>query len=180
MNLQKLEADTHRAIDYWISELSQYDMEQILRKPSPDAWSMGQVAIHLWMSAKNFFFANAEKCLAGTDVQTGKGKTLSGHIVFTLRMMPPVRFKMPAKVAVEPRPPDSMEQLMQKLNEIKTLATEYIYKIPQSNPAFKVKHPFLGYLNAAEWITLCNIHFRHHVRQKKRIEHELGLKKRAG
>jgi hypothetical protein len=34
----------------------------------------------------------------------------------------------------------------------------------------KTKHPALGYLAAKEWYKLIVIHFRHHLRQKKRID----------
>lgn len=89
-------------------------------------------------------------------------------------MFPPVKYDMPKKVAVEPKQPESKEQLIAKLEEIKQLSSAYIARIPQSDPSLKIKHPFLGWLNTAEWISLCNIHFRHHVRQKKRIEKHFG------
>ena len=176
MNAQKLEKQTHEAIDYWINEFSRYDFEKIIAKPSENGWSMGQVGIHLWMSAKGFFFKSAEKCLNKEGTEKGKGKTFSGHIVFTLKVFPPVRYEMPQKVAVVPRQPESKGQLVAKLEEIKRMASDYIHRIPQSDPALKTKHPFLGWLNTGEWIALCNIHFRHHVRQKKRIEKHFGWK----
>src|ERR1043165_669736 len=170
MNLQQLEKQTNQAIDYWIDEFKRYDFDKLLMKPSENEWSMGQVGIHLWMSAKGFFFKNAEKCLAKEGAEKDKGKNWSGHIVFTLKMMPPVKYEMPKSVSVQPRQPESKEQLIAKLEEIKTMSVDYIKRIPQSDPALKTRHPFLGWLNTAEWITLCNIHCRHHVRQKKRIE----------
>jgi hypothetical protein len=176
MKLEKLERQTNEAIDYWIEELSKYDFEKIIAQPAENKWSMGQVGIHLWMSAKGFFFKNAEKCLNQEGAQTGGGKTFSGHVVFTFKMFPPVRYEMPRSVAIVPKQPESKEQLIAKLEEIKKMATEYIHRIPQSNPALKIKHPFLGWLNTAEWISLCNIHFRHHVRQKKNIEKHFGWK----
>ena len=62
------------------------------------------------------------------------------------------------------------------LEEIKKMAATYIQRIPDSDPALKTRHPFLGWLNTAEWIQLCNIHFRHHLRQKSRLQKHLGLK----
>jgi len=176
MNLEKLEKQTHQAIDYWIDEYKRYDFDKILTKPSENEWSLGQVGIHLWMSAKGFFFKNAEKCLSKEGTEKGKGKKLGAHIIFTFKIMPPVRYEMPKQVAVVPKQPESKEQMIAKLEEIKKMASEYIHRIPQSDPELKIKHPFLGWLNTAEWITLCNIHCRHHIRQKERIEKHFGWK----
>jgi hypothetical protein len=176
MNLEKLEKQTHQSIDYWINSFRQYDFDKILLKPSEDKWSMGQVGIHCWMSAKGFFFKNAEKCLSKDGTQAGKSMKLGAHLIFTLRMLPPVKYEMPKQVAVIPKQPESKGQLISKLEEVKKIASEYIQRIPQSDPRLKTKHPFLGWLNTAEWISLCNIHFRHHVRQKERIEKHFGWK----
>ena len=176
MNLKKLEKQTHQAIDYWIDEYMRYDFDKIIAKPSEDEWSMGQVGIHLWMSAKGFFFKNAERCLAQEGIEKGKSKKFAAHFIFTLKTLPPVRYEMPKQVAVVPKQPENKEQLIAKLEEIKKMASDYILRIEQSDPDLKTKHPFLGWLNTAEWITLCNIHFRHHMRQKKRIEQHFNWK----
>ncbi len=176
MNLEKLEKQTHEAIDYWIEEFKGYDFDNIVMKPSENEWSMGQVGIHLWMSAKGFFFKNAKKCLSKEGTEKGKSKKFGAHLIFTFKMMPPVRYEMPKQVSVVPKQPETKEQLIGKLEEIKKMASDYIHRIPQSDPELKIKHPFLGWLNTSEWITLCNIHCRHHVRQKKRIEQHFGWK----
>jgi hypothetical protein len=176
MDLNALEKRTHAIIDYWIAELNGYTLEQLTQKPDEHSWSLGQVGIHLWMSAKGFFFKNAERCLSKEKVESGKSKNLVGFLVFMFGKMPTVKVKMPEKVAVEPRQPETKEQLIEKLEEVKRLSTEYIKRIPQSDPKLKTRHPFLGWLNTAEWITLCNLHFNHHLSQKKRIEKHFGFK----
>ena len=176
MNLQKLEKQTHQSIDYWIDEFKRYDFDKILMKPSEQSWSMGQVGIHLWMASKGFFFKNAEKCLSKEGTERGKSKKFAAHLIFTLRTFPPVRYEMPKQVSVVPKQPETKEQLIAKLEGVKKMASEYINRIPQSDPELKIKHPFLGWLNTAEWIKLCGIHFRHHRRQKQRIEKHFGWK----
>lgn len=176
MDLTALEKRTHAVIDYWITELNGYTLEQLNQKPAENSWSLGQVGIHLWMSAKGFFFKNAERCLSKEKVESGKSKNLAGFLVFTLGRMPSIKVKMPEKVAVEPRQPETKEQLIEKLEEVKRMSSEYIKRIPQSDPRLKTRHPFLGWLNTAEWITLCNLHFKHHLSQKKRIEKHFGFK----
>ena len=177
MDTTQLELKTLRIIDAYIADLSTYTDEQLTMQPAPGSWSIGQVYIHLWMSAKGMFFKRAELCLtSGEGTVRGKGKNWKGVLVFLIGMMPTVKVKMPGQVAVEPRQPESREQIIAKLTEIKQLATDYIHRIPDADPTVTAKHPFLGYLNTAEWLSLCNMHFRHHLAQKKRIKQHFGWK----
>jgi hypothetical protein len=173
MNTSTLETKTHAVIDQYIRDLDHYTFEQLLMKPAPDQWSLGQVYIHLWMSAKGFFFKKAEQCLNKEGTARGS-KNWKGHVVFLMGRMPTVKVKMPEKVAVEPKQPESKEQIIAKLNEIKQMSSVYINRIPQSDPAQKATHPIFSYLNTAEWISLCNMHFRHHEDQKRRIKAHFG------
>ena len=174
MNTARLQSKTHGVIDEYIRDLDHYTYEQLIAKPAPDQWSIGQVYIHLWMSAKGFFFKKAELCLNKDGTEQGKSKNWKGHLVFLMGKMPTVQVKMPDKVAVEPRQPESKEQLISKLNEIKQMSTDYIARIADADLSHKAKHPIFSYLNTAEWISLCNMHFRHHEEQKKRIRAHFG------
>lgn len=173
MSTHTLEKKTHQIIDAYIQLLNKYSYEQLIQKPDENSWSIGQVYIHVWMASKGFFFKNAALCLSGESAKTGQSKKLIAYPIFLFEKMPTVKIKMPEKVAVQPRQPESKEQLVQKLIEIKALVSEFVQKIPQANPALKTKHPFLGYLNCAEWVNLCNIHFKHHQAQIKRINKAL-------
>mgnify|MGYP000847547876 FL=1 len=170
-----LEKKTHQIIDAYIQLLDKYTYEQLNQQPDENSWSIGQVYIHVWMASKGFFFKNAALCLSGETAEKGKSKKLIAYPIFLFEKMPTVKIKMPDKVAVQPRQPESKEQLVQKLSEIKALVSEFVQKIPQSDPDLKTKHPFLGYLNCAEWVKLCNIHFKHHQAQIKRINKALDF-----
>jgi len=175
MSSNSLETKTHQVIDAYIRLLDKYSFDQLVQQPDENSWSIGQVYIHVWMASKGFFFKNAALCLSGETAVKGKSKKLIAYPIFLFEKMPTVKIKMPDKVAVQPRQPESKEQLVQKLTEVKTLASEFIQKIPQSDPLLKTKHPFLGYLNCAEWVKLCNIHFKHHQAQIERINKALYL-----
>ncbi len=175
MDTTTLEHKTLRVIDDYIRDLDTYTYEQLLMQPAPGSWSIGQVYIHLWMSAKGFFFKKADLCLtSGEGTVKGKGKNWKGMLVFAFGRMPTVRVKMPGQVAVEPRQPESKDQIIAKLTEVKQLAQDYIHRIPSADPSIRARHPFLGYLNTAEWISLCNMHFHHHASQKARIREQFG------
>jgi uncharacterized damage-inducible protein DinB len=173
MSSKKLEAKTHQTIDAYIRLLDNYSFEQLIQQPDENSWSIGQVYVHVWMASKGFFFKNAALCLSGETAEKGKSKKLIAYPIFLFEKMPTVKIKMPDKVAVQPRQPESKEQLAQKLTEIKALVSEFVQKIPQSDSTLKTKHPFLGYLNCAEWVKLCNIHFKHHRSQIDRINKAL-------
>jgi len=170
-----LEKKTHQIIDAYIQLLDKYTYEKLIQQPDENSWSVGQVYIHVWMASKGFFFKNAALCLSGETAEKGKSKKLIAYPIFLFEKMPTVKIKMPDKVAVQPRQPESKEQLVQKLSEIKALVSEFVQKIPQSDPDLKTKHPFLGYLNCAEWVKLCNIHFKHHQAQIDRINKALDF-----
>jgi hypothetical protein len=177
MSPAALKAKINKSIDFWLKNLDSYTMEELLQKPADDVWSVGQVYIHLWMSAKGFFFKHVARIAANEKTTTGKGKNLAGWVVFTLGVFPAVKVKMPDSIAVQPNPPESKEQIVRKLNEVKTLAAEYAALLPALNKNLRTKHPFLGNLNAEEWLRLCELHCNHHQAQLKRINKALGRKK---
>ena len=66
--------------------------------------------------------------------------------------------------------PNSIEEIRKGLLRIKNLMTELESKIEKSPFKGKTKHPGLHYLNAGEWYQFIEMHFRHHLRQKERID----------
>jgi hypothetical protein len=176
MDVKKIEIQALAAVEEWQNEIDRYSMEQLLKKPSEDSWSIGQVYIHLWMSAKGFFFKNIQR-IADNDskVKLHGKKNLLGYLVFAFGAMPAVRVKMPDSVAVQPHLPESLAQLHKRMNEVKQLIKENSARLSSLNPHATVKHPFLGYLNAKEWLILCSLHFHHHKKQKRRIKKQLGI-----
>jgi uncharacterized damage-inducible protein DinB len=176
MTSSQLQDRINSSVDFWLDSLDNYSMEELLAKPADDVWSVGQVYIHLWMSAKGFFFKNVVRITTNERTTTGS-KNLPGWIVFTFGKFPAVKVKMPDSVAVQPNQPESKEQIVRKMNEVKTLAAQYIAQLPSLDPKLRTKHPFLGHLSAAEWIRLCELHCNHHRAQLKRIDKALGRNK---
>ncbi|MEO6454041.1 MAG: DinB family protein, partial [Ginsengibacter sp.] len=54
-------------------------------------------------------------------------------------------------------------KLKDEINNIELLISKTTFK-------GKTKHPGLNYFNAKEWFQFAEMHFRHHLRQKKRID----------
>jgi hypothetical protein len=70
---------------------------------------------------------------------------------------------------------DSKEDLVNKLVNLKDEISKAARLISESSFKGKTKHPGLNYFNASEWYQFAHMHFRHHLRQKKRIEDFLKI-----
>ena len=160
----------------WLTSLDNYTMEELLKKPSEESWSMGQVYIHIATANKYFLGKNANALANGDDFTTGKSKTKWGRLVFLFNMFPPMSVKMPKKDTggTEPIQPESKEQIERKIRENLTFFKEIEAKVSQAPKNQVKKYPFLGYLNAAEWYTIAGLHMKHHLRQKRKLDKFLG------
>ncbi len=71
--------------------------------------------------------------------------------------------------------PDNKEELMSRLMNLKDEINNVAILISKSSFKGKTKHSGLGYFNADEWVHFAEMHFRHHLRQKKRIDDFLKI-----
>jgi hypothetical protein len=160
----------------WLAALDTYTMDELLKKPSDESWSIGQVYIHITTANKYFLGKNANALANGEGFETGKGKNKWGHLVFLLNMFPPVNVKMPKKDTggTEPIQPESKEQIERKIKENLAFFKEMEEMVAKAPKNQTKKYPFLGYLNASEWYTLAGLHMKHHLRQKRKLDKFLG------
>lgn len=73
--------------------------------------------------------------------------------------------------------PANKASLIQQMTQLKTRLTSLWTRVLKSNSYGKTKHPGLGYFDASEWLRFAEMHMRHHLRQKGRIEDALQLGK---
>lgn len=162
-----LNDDFNRLIDDWIEDLGQKTFAQICAKPSSTSWSLGQVGMHL-MEATQHFLEEAKTCLSTNDhihdEMSANAKTMFGHNAF-----PDELIEGPSSNANTPQPV-SREMLIEGLKNLRDEINEAAILISASTSKGKTKHPGLRYFNAREWFQFAEMHFRHHLRQKKRIE----------
>jgi hypothetical protein len=152
-------------IDYWLEELNRYEFADLLRKPQPDKWSLGQVYMHL-IDATGFFLSQVEACLQTND-HAEDGMSEVAKAMFANDEFPDNRIEGPPSNASTPQP-SSKEEIVEGLEKLK----EKILALSHSNSANKgkTKHPGHQYFNADEWLQYAHMHFRHHERQRGRIE----------
>jgi hypothetical protein len=159
----------NKVLAVWEQALDGYSEADFLRKPDEDAWSIGQVYVHLVGSAKVFHLRQATQCLENPAHQN-EGKTMPGRIVYFLGGMLPMRIKVPPSPQYTPPQPQSIGEIREKIAALKPLMTEMADRIAQQSGSGKTTHPAFGHLNAEEWFQLIDMHFRHHLRQKRRLD----------
>lgn len=160
--------------EHYVRELDKYSMEELRRKPAENEWSLGQMYLHLAHSALNMQLRHAEQCMAQDGDSDGAGeKTEAGRAVFEQGSFPPVRIQVPAGAQYTPPQPESKDQLVAMLEEARRRMHEIgasLQGAAQDRLRQKAAHPAFGALNAAEWFAMPEMHYRHHLLQKERID----------
>ncbi len=166
------ETDFSHTIDSWIKELEQYDFIQLCAKPSGSSWSIGQVYMHL-MENTNYYLEQIRICVS-TDDHENEDASSNAKIMFNNNEFPDEVIDGPSENSLTPQP-ESKEELMRSFRKLKDEVKAIEILISQSTCKGKTKHPGLNYFNAKEWLQFADMHFRHHLRQKKRIDAFLKL-----
>ncbi|UQZ82989.1 DinB superfamily protein [Paenibacillus konkukensis] len=159
-------------IEAYKQYLSGYSLQQLRYQPAEGGWSLSQMYNHLILAALDYL-DQAAVCTAVAE-QT-LGKTEAGEQVFRNGGFPPVKIKLPDGPANSPSNSDSKEELLRGLEQVQRRMAEWVIKLDETNPDCKVKHGGFGWLNAREWYSLVDMHFRHHLRQKSELDRKLGL-----
>ena len=154
----------------WEQELDKYSLEELQKKPSADSWSIGQVYNHLTSSGLNFHLKQIETCLSSNE-NAKKNKNFKSFITYNvLGKLPPVKVKVPPSDVYTPKQPKSKQEVMDGLKQIQQKMQALLPLL--KHPEFKGKtaHPALGFLNAEQWYKLVEMHFKHHLMQKKTLD----------
>ncbi|WP_248925136.1 DinB family protein [Paenibacillus hamazuiensis] len=169
MNISETLQQFEKTTNHYIQELDRFSLEQLRRKPGEDEWSLGQMYMHLIGSALKMQLANVEKCLAqGVDATASEGEmTDAGRAVFGAGSFPPVRIQAPQPA---PPQPESKEQIVQGLHQVASRMNSIGELLEGDPPSGTAAHPRFGALNAREWFGIVEMHYRHHLHQKERLE----------
>ena len=165
--------DTGHAIDLWITALEQYDLLQLCTKPAPDSWSLGQVYMHLIEQA-GYYLEQIKICLSREEYVLEE-MSPDAKKMFRANAFPDALIEGPPTNATTPQPV-SKEAIMRALLDLKKEFSRMKILIAQNPLQGKTKHPGLHYFSAADWFQFADMHFRHHFRQKKRIDDFLKTK----
>ena len=169
MDITQLES----TIDTWIDALRHYDLNVLQTKPDKDSWSLGQVYMHI-LEDTNYYVGQIERCLTHSENQTGE-KTDFAVKLFSNNDFPDQKIKGDSAASQSIPQPASKSELVKQMIQLKTRLTLLWFTVKNSNSTGKTKHPGLGYFDAQEWLRFSEIHMRHHLRQKRRIEDGLKI-----
>ncbi len=159
--------DFNHTIDTWIKELACYDFVQLCAKPSPASWSLGQVYMHL-IENVSYYREQILLCISTND-HAQEEASQEAKTMFLLNRFPDIEIEGPPENADTPQP-ESKEQLLQLLLNAKEEMNQLASQMDASKFHGKTRHPGLHYFNAHEWLQFADMHFRHHLRQKKRLD----------
>lgn len=165
------EAHTQR----WIAALTTYSDAEFATKPTKEAWSIGQVYAHL-ASVTDKCLENALRCAEN------KGET--GHSGFGpaffswMGAFPPVKMhikKIPPGLesVYAPAQPNKAEAEKLLLHALERMKSS-ISAVQKADRNQRIAHWAGGWFNAQQWFHSCEMHLKHHFRQKKRIDKSLG------
>lgn len=153
---------------YWLKELDYYGKNQFKTRLNEQGWTIGQLYHHLLNYTREYHFKPIETILMGRGEEIKKGKTFHGFWVFQLNKYLPFKYK--SNPVLEPAQPIATEKVKDDFYRFLKVMYRLAKEIDKNNPTAKVQHPKFGYLTAMEWYQLIDMHFRHHIRQKKKLD----------
>jgi hypothetical protein len=171
---QSILSQFEKTAGVWLASLSQYSEEQFAKKPNADSWSIGQVYNHLVAGTRLYPLQQIAQCLEGKQTEKNVGKKFPGKLTFFLGSFPPKRIKVPPSDTYTPKQPPNIEAVKTSLEKLVKIMRETERKLSGASEIPKTAHPAFGFLNAREWFHLIEMHFRHHLRQKKRLDRFLA------
>ncbi|MFN6945906.1 MAG: DinB family protein [Cytophagaceae bacterium] len=158
---------------YLLKELDYYGINQFKQKESENEWSIGQLYDHLIFGTQNFHVREIRNCLEKKNGATKGGKKVKGMWFFMTGSFPPFKFKGKNATNYEPAQPGNPVQIKDDLFRFIKLMNQLAKEIDKSDLSFKTENPSLGMLNALEWYKLIEMHFRHHLKQKHRLDEKV-------
>jgi hypothetical protein len=162
-----LSDDFNQALDLWITALDNYNITELTKKPSINNWSIGQVYMHL-IENTTYYIEQIKICLSNSDNEFREASPVANAIFFS-NDLPDTLIEGPPSNNNTPQP-KCKEDLLNSLYYLRNEMNSLYPLISQSRFTGKTKHPGLLYFNAAEWFQFAEMHLRHHLRQKKRLD----------
>lgn len=160
----------NKTIDTWINILDDHTLETLTQKPIPGSWSLGQVYVHI-LSDTAYHIAQMKAALE-TDANSGEQMHANAKTMFSNGSFPDMQIVGPGTDDNTPQP-TSKEDLLWKLIAMRADVNVLCRSNDLTQAKGKSKHPGLEYFSALDWLIFTEMHMRHHLRQKARIEKNL-------
>lgn len=169
MKNQKKYNDFLQILTVWENELDKYSTEQLLQKENEETWSLGQLYLHLIEGTLNYHIPQIKKCVS-SNKNTSKKKNFKGFIAYNiLNGFPPIKIKVPPSDIYTPKQLKDVQSLKKGFDNLKH-EMKTVQELLKNDKKGKTAHPGFSYLNAQEWFQLIPMHFKHHIKQKQRLD----------
>ncbi len=160
----------NKTIDIWIYHLNDYTLDMLCRKPGENCWSLGQVYLHI-IADTAWFVEQMQDCLLLSNANSEMEMHENAKAIFANNGFPDALLENPSNDP-DSRQPRDKEELLQGLTDIK-LEVNALYAIDHPQADGKTEHPGFHFFNSMEWLQFAEMHMRHHLRQKRRIDEKL-------
>ncbi|MET3877222.1 MULTISPECIES: DinB family protein [Chitinophaga] len=160
----------NKTIDIWINHLNDYTLDMLRRKPGENSWSLGQVYLHI-IEDTAWFVEQMHTCLLLSNANSEKEMHEDAKAIFANNAFPDALMENPSNDP-DSRQPKDKEELLQGLTDIKE-EVNALYSVDHPQADGKTEHPGLHFFNLLEWLQFAEMHMRHHLRQKQRIDEKL-------
>lgn len=173
MTITLLTAKMSNTADKWIALLDNYSFDILLTKPDLKSWPLGQVAMHI-VTETAFYMEQVEYCFHSNENISGE-MTEDAKRMFNQNSFPDIRIKRESLLSHFYPQPESKFDIPERMRQLKVQLDSCLKRIETNSYNGKTRHPGLGYFSAQEWIQFAEMHMRHHLSQKDRIEAALHL-----
>ncbi|HYH57573.1 MAG TPA: DinB family protein [Anseongella sp.] len=157
------------AIDIYEKAMARYSEPLFRHTPAQGVWSLSEMYSHI-MITDILGLSSAGKCIRGEGRNRPHSPYLLGRLLLLSGRFPPfIRFNVPRQLESTVKK-ISLEEAAALIAKVRVKLQHVSQHIAAASPGQKIKHPVLGYLNAAEWVRFVQIHTEHHLGQLNRIE----------
>lgn len=158
----------NQTIDFWIEELNRFEYHDLIIKPDSKTWSIGQLYEHL-IEDSQWYLEQAEKTL-GNQEHAYKPTSEQAKVLFGRGSFENIRIVGDPNSSENVKQPISHYQLKADMEKLKENTNELWVRLQSTLISGKSEHPGFGFLDGYEWIRFSEMHLRHHLRQKERLE----------
>lgn len=160
----------NQTIRVWIEAIDDYSLDQLRQQPREGTWSLGQVYRHILDDTE--WFVGQMKAALETSENAQEEMHADARRMFLNGGFPDLQIRGPATDVYIPQP-ENKDELRQRLVAIQVEVSDLFAAPETADAGGKTRHPGLLFFSAGEWLQFAEMHMRHHLRQKARIDEAL-------
>jgi len=158
----------NETIDIWLNALDSFTLKQLLIKPNEKSWSLGQLYCHIIDESKWY---NKQIRISLLDKENSNiATTEKTRILMDRGSFEDIMIKGDPLISENIKQPRSINNLKSELEKLKKSTNEIWATMNSLSSHGKSKHPGMGYMTCFEWLRYSEMHMRHHLKQKERIQ----------